>query len=322
MRPDPTIRSLAVLLTAVLVLVGCSTTPVSQTGAGMIVDTPDNNDNDDDKDEAGEVLSMVPHPSPPDVVGGGDVVSVEIAVSGGELPSVLVSSLRAQGGELVDTAEWVARYGSAGLPILTGPGVKVVAAEYRVDATAQGWQRSDGLQWLAVSNEPVDAVLGRFVAATHPDTVTATVSRTHTDPTAQCVEWVVANWTYTGCDYTDPALVNMIAVSATRQLDTPTLADSGGRFDPFAAVLFDELDAELRTASVTFGQPDPTGATWIVQLVATVDDPDHQLRALTDTLLTGWRAAHGELALFTSPTGATVAANPDGSITYRMAGSW
>ena len=55
--------------------------------------------------------------------------SVEVVVSGGALPTAVASAVTSNGGELVDTAEWDARYGLVGLPIVAGPGVRLVGAE-------------------------------------------------------------------------------------------------------------------------------------------------------------------------------------------------
>lgn len=224
---------------------------------------------------------------------------LEVAVSGGLLPSAVTSAITSKGGELADTASWDARYETFGLPRVAGPGVRLVAGEIEAVLVGEGWQRRDALQWLFM--DTTHASLGEFLdelaaAADINDWVVS--ERQETVSNGECIERVLTNaattttWKLSGCAY--PDFAGMFAVAVER---SGVFANAPSPVDPTVATVASSLDGEVTAVSVFFGPPASTGSAVTLMVSATVSFDaglaDAEATLTTGPLL-GWRVSPGE----------------------------
>lgn len=265
------------------------------------------------------------HPSRPATVSAraADTVVV-VPVSGGALPGEIVDAIRAGGGDLVDPAEWTARYGTTVLAELAGPDVRLAEATRRAERTGDAWNRVDEAAWLAVSRTALNDLLADLAAAARIDGPAERTARI--DNGGECVtdryppDPAGAAWSVQGCAY--PRYPQMIAVGITR---TGPDADPPTAVDPTIGPLVELLDGELDYVEVRLGPPGPDTAT--LHLSAYVALPAGlDVTTATDAVLAGplagWQVLRGDdSVLLSGPTGATWTLSA-GAAVFEWAGRW
>lgn len=220
-------------------------------------------------------------------------------VDGDPLPSEITSAIRAGGGELAATATWTARYGTGGLPEITGPQVLLAEATLTANAQPDGWHRTDERNWLFTdtSHGGRDQIITQLAtAAGLPATPTA--SSTDTVESAPCLQhtWTLAGevWRVNGCTY--PHYPGMLAVGIGHDHTTtdppPTVEPSCGQVATATAGRIDRVNVRL-------GHPAATGSTTTLRTSVHVtfnrhnDDPVAVLTAVAGPLA-GWQPNPGD----------------------------
>lgn len=293
-------RTLSLLAVALVAITGCSgddnTTTVASTDAESKTTTVVS-----DSLPAGSTSTPTPAESTvPDGVNPVELVAgagVSVPVSGGLLPDRVVTSLRANGGELANTASFDARYETWGLPRVTGASVQLVAAESIVDANNGAWRRRDGMQWLFmdVSHDGIGALMDEMAAAAAVADWPVEVVDTAVGG-GECVERTYTRdgieWLLQGCAY--PDFAGMYALGVTRS----GLFTAGPVIvDPSVAPMVDVLDGELTMVSVRFEHPASAGSvvTLTVQAVVTHQVPGAEaVDAVAEGPLQGWTRQPGD----------------------------
>ncbi len=236
----------------------------------------------------------------------GQVVSRpgEVWVESVELPAEVVDALLRGGGELASTGSWVNRFGVAGLPVLVGDGVRLVAAELDVRSEAGGWRERVGLQWLmqlgAVGSR--DAVLDDLARAAALDGAEPPVVSTTDGDGASCEERVFEpvepsgmQWRVHGCSY--PRYPGLVAVGV--EVERLGTEPDGRAVEPTATAVADALGGSVDAVSVEFGRPLTPGSTDSVTVEVTVVadggiyDPTLVSTELTAGALASWSATAG-----------------------------
>ncbi len=232
-------------------------------------------------------------------------------VSGGKLPQVVITGITSHGGELADTSSWDARFETYGLPRVTGPGVQLAGATIVVAAVdgADGWSRSDGLQWLFMdsSHDGIAAMLDEVARSVGVEswTLTADVS---IEQGANCVErdyWQATTstaWKLQGCDF--PSFAGMYSLGVTR---TGVFTAGPPVVDPSVAAVLAALGGQITQVSVNFDHPvtEQSVVTLTTSAIVAYTQPDE---AVIDTLvagpLQGWTQSQGDgSVLFTGGLG-------------------
>lgn len=255
---------------------------------------------------AAPTTTSSPPPVAVPVPRAGQVVSRpgEVWVESVELPAEVVDAYLRGGGELASTGSWVSRFGVAGLPVLVGDGVRLVAAELDVRREAGGWRERVGLQWLmqlgAVGSR--DAVLDDLARAAALDGAEPPVVATTAADGATCEERVFqpaepsgVRWRLHGCSY--PRYPGLIAVGL--EVERPSVEPDGGAVEPTATAVAGALGGSVDALSVEFGRPSVPGSTDSVTVEMTVVadggvyDPTLVSTELTAGALASWSATAG-----------------------------
>lgn len=245
---------------------------------------------------------------------------LRVDVSGGALPSPVIDGYRTNGGDLVDPAEWSARFGGSPLPRITGPGVVLVEAVDRVEQRDGEWFGTHETSWLAMVDRDRDAAIADLAAAAGLD---GTAERTHdTDQGADCVlDTYTASdvtWQVQGCNYEQFPRMVALGVSSSGHSSAPYEG-----LDATISTLVDVLAAEVTYTEVRLGAPGPDGSTLHLSAhLAT--DLDHAALAQLATAgpLRDWHVLVGEdSTLLSGPSGATWALS-DGVAVFSWAGRW
>lgn len=247
--------------------------------------------------------------------------AARVEVSGGDLPTQVLDGYAHNGGDLVSGEEWSGRFGSAGLPTVTGPGVTLAEAVQRVERRDGRWERTDEASWLAMSNDDRDTVLAAVAAATR---VTGSPQRTASlEQAADCVIDTYpasdgVEWTIQGCSY--ERFPRMLAVGVSR---TATTDEAPAVLDPTVTAIAAELDGTVTYSEVRFGAPGPDGSTlYLSTQVATNVDVAAASTAVTAGPLVGWQTFPGEGSLLLSgPSGGTWTLS-DRVAVFTWAGRW
>ncbi|HWL44562.1 MAG TPA: hypothetical protein VNQ73_16600 [Ilumatobacter sp.] len=324
MRPPDLLRSryrLAPWVAAAAVLAGCSNATDTPAATTTTAHTSPSIAGRGDAD-------LTPTATATNGRGDDAVLAVEpaariVTVSGGDLPAEITDAYRAGGGDLVDPAEWAARYGTAGLPELVGPGVRLVEATHRADHSPAGWARVDEAAWLAVATADRDELLAELAAAAGVD---GSADRTPgTDNGGDCAtdtyppDPVGVVWTVQGCSY--PRYPQMVAVGVTRRGPTSAPPEV---VDPTVGPLVELLDGQVGFVEVRLGAPGPDTATLHISVHVTrpAGTPTDAADALLGGPLAGWQVLRGEgSVLLSGPTGATWTL-ADGVAVFDWAGRW
>lgn len=247
-----------------------------------------------------------------------------VAVSGGDLPAEIVDAYTTAGGELIEPAEWAARYGTAGLPELTGPGVRLVEATRRAERSTHGWNRTDEAAWLAMATVDRDDLLAQL--ATAAGASGSPQRRSSVDNGADCVtdtygpDTAGVTWRVNACGY--PRYPQLVAVGVSR---TGPSSEPPGLVDPTITLLAELLDANPASVEVRLGPPGADRAT--LHLSAHLEFPAARtVTALVDAAaggpLAGWQVLRGDAsALLSGPTGATWTL-AEGVAVFDWAGRW
>ena len=320
MRADRVVRRRvrAIVLSAVL---GAATVPACSVEQPAMVGAS----------SAGPTTSPSPVAVP--VPRAGQVVSRpgEVWVESVELPAEVVDAYLRGGGELASTGSWVSRFGVAGLPVLVGDGVRLVAAELDVRREAGGWRERVGLQWLVqlgVAGSR-DAVLDDLARAAGLDGVEPPVVSTTDVDGASCEERVFepvepsgVRWRLHGCSY--PRYPGLIAVGV--EVERLGTEPDGGAVEPTATAVADALGGSVDAVSVEFGRPLTPGSTDSVTVEVTVladggiYDPTLVATELTAGTLAGWSATadSGSVRLI-GPAGGVWTVEPDRAV-FQISG--
>ncbi len=228
----------------------------------------------------------------------------EVWVDSVELPAEVVDAYLRGGGELASTSSWTDRFGAAGLPVLVGDGVRLVAAELDVRREAGGWRERVGLQWLAQLGAAGsrDAVLDDLAHAAALDGAEPPVVSTTDGDGASCEERVFqpvepsgVRWRFHGCSY--PCYPGLVAVGV--ELVRLGTEPDGGAVEPTATAVADTLSGSVDAVSAEFGRPSVPGSTdsVTVEMKVVADggvyDPTLVTTELTPWALAGWSATAG-----------------------------
>ncbi len=241
--------------------------------------------------------TLVAIPAP----GAGQVVSRagEVWVESVELPAEVVDAYLRGGGELASTSSWMDRFGVAGLPVLVGDGVRLVAGELDVRRGADGWREQVALQWLAQLGAAGsrDAVLDDLARASGLDGAEPPVVSTTDGDGASCEERVFepvepsgVRWRVHGCSY--PRYPGLVAVGV--ELERLGPEPDGGAVEPTATAVAAALGGSVDAVSAKFGRPPTPGLTDSVTVEVTVVaasgiyDPTLVAAELSARALDGW----------------------------------
>ncbi len=255
----------------------------------------------------------------------------EVRVESVELQAEVVDAYLRGGGELASTSSWMDRFGVAGLPVLVGDGVRLVAGELDVRRGADGWRERVGLQWLAQLGAAGsrDAVLDDLAHAAAADGAEPAVVSTTDGDGASCEERVFEpvepsgmQWRVHGCNY--PRYPGLVAVGV--ELVRLGTEPDGGAVEPTATAVAAALGGSVDAVSVQFGRPSTPGLTDSVTVEVTVVaapgiyDPTLVAAELTAGALDGWSttAISGGVRLI-GPTGGVWTIESDRAV-FRVSG--
>jgi hypothetical protein len=248
--------------------------------------------------------------------------AASIAVVGDPLPRNVTDAILAKGGELVDPGSWDSRYGTVGLPRITGTRVRLVEASIDARRMTNGWQRTDELQWLFedTSHNGLDDLLDNLAAAagiaswSHagaPKLVDGAdcATRTYTQP-GDSTEWRLQ-----GCAY--PKFPGMYAVGVGRD---GLFADGDPQnVEPTAQQVAAAVDGRIDAYTVTFGRPAATGSVSTLRTTVTVSYTG-DARATADNLvrgpLAGWQRFPGDASIMLSGSSGTSWVIGSGTATF------
>jgi hypothetical protein len=250
---------------------------------------------------AAPTASPLSTPAATSAPGAGQVVprAGEVRVESVELPAEVVDAYLRGGGELASTSSWMDRFGLAGLPVLVGDGVRLVAAELDVRRGADGWRERVGLQWLAQLGAAGsrDAVLDELAHAAGLDGAEPLVPATTAVDGASCEERVFqpvepsgVRWRVHGCSY--PRYPGLVAAGV--ELVRLGTEPDGGAVEPTATAVAAALGGSVDAVSMEFGRPPTPGSTDSVTVEVTVVagpgiyDPTLVAAELSAGALDGW----------------------------------
>ena len=237
-----------------------------------------------------------------------------VEVDSGPVPATVSEAIEAGGGVMSTTATWEALADLAGLPVVTGDGVKLVAATQTVAAIGAGFHRTDELQWL-FSDRAGKGVAGLLdEVAVAAGVITWPVSaQQSTVAGAACTERTYESgdvvWELSGCDY--ERYRPMVAIGVSRRGDFAT----GTAYSvPSVFALVDATGASVGSSSIEFVSEPRNGLNLFVdlELFPPAGSTADEMLSRARTALVGWKELGGEeSSLFTSLTeswavGATV----------------
>ncbi len=247
-----------------------------------------------------------------------------IEVGNGALPAEIVDAFVNAGGDLVRPDEWARRFGSpVGFPDLHGSSGRVVEALSRVEATEEGWHRTDEMSWLVLDDRDRDELLTDV--ATGLGAVGGWESTTSIDQGAHCTVAQLptiaeADWTIQGCRY--PRFTDLLALGVTRNVRT---TDRPAVLDTSIVAVATVLGGRTTFSEVRLGQPSADGSTLHLSAQVRFDVPidvDTASERLTAEALPGWQVLKGEESvLLSGPTGATWTVTSTVAV-FEWAGRW
>ena len=263
MRSPERRRAVALCLAfGAVITVGCTTqpdtaSPARSTPAGPAVESSTGRPTRDEP--AASTDTSAGAARPPSTLA--EAAPAAVKVTGGDLPPALVDGYHANGGDLIDPAEWTGRFGSASLPELTGPGVRLVEGLRRAELRDGHWTETEEAGWLAMSRADRDSVMSSLRAAADID---GEPSRsTSTDQGADCIidtyppDAAGVGWQVQGCSYDKFAGLLSLGISRTGPTDDPPQA----LIDPTLAPVAATIDGAVSFVEVRFGEPGQDGST-------------------------------------------------------------
>ena len=316
-------RAVALFLAVSAMFTGCATEADSSTDVqSSVTEAPSVSISTTAGDDDAPVTSTGRAAAQGSAATVGDGPQASVTVDGGDLPAALVNGYARSGGDLVDPAEWRARFGQSPLPELTGSGVRLVEGLLRMELVDGHWTRTDEAGWLAMTSDSRDAMLNTLRSAA--GIVGVASSATSTDQGAACVidtypaDNSGVSWRVQGCSYDKfPRLVSL-GVSRTGPTNDPP-----SPVDPTAVTVAETVGGSVTFVEVRFGEPAPDGST--LRLSTQLASPvgfDAAATAVADGPLAGWPTFPGEGSLLLSgPTGATWTLS-DGVAVFTWSGRW
>lgn len=247
-----------------------------------------------------------------------------IDVDDGALPPEIMDAFANAGGDLVLPDQWARRFGApAGFPELHGSSGRVVEALSRVEATDDGWRRTDELSWLVLDGRSRDELLADVAAGL--GAVGAWESTTTIDEGAHCAVAQLppisdADWTVQGCSY--PRFADLLALGVTRSVRSIARPDV---LDASVVAVAASLGGRTAFSEVRLAQPSTDGSTLRLSAQVRFDVPvdvDASIELLSTEALPGWQVLKGEgSVLLSGPTGATWTVTPTVAV-FEWAGRW
>ncbi len=251
-----------------------------------------------------------------------------IAVEGGPLPRAVIDGVSRQGGELVDSSVWDARFETYGLPHVVGDGVLLVEATVDATRATNGWRRADQLQWLFLdtSHNGIGSLLDQAAIA-------AGLSGWAVAETAEVVERAECTkriytapsglaspvWTLQGCAF--PTFAGMYSLGVGR--DGVFAGAHAPIVEPTAGQVAAALGGTVDEVHVAFGHPEATGSATTLRISVQVsfsDDVDAAVAALGGGPLVGWQQFPGDASVMLSGTGGASWVLSDGSARFSVEG--
>ena len=251
-----------------------------------------------------------------------------IVVDGGPLPRAVADAVSRRGGEIVDSSAWDARFETYGLPHVIGDGVVLVEAVVDAVRVANGWQRSDQLQWLFedATHDGIGSLLDQAAVA-------AGVSGWSVVETAEVVDgaectkriytapFALASpvWTLQGCAF--PTFAGMYSLGVGR--DGVFAGAVAPMVEPTAGQVAGALGGTVDEVHVAFGHPEATGSATTLRISVQVSfsaDVDAAVAALSGGPLVGWQQFPGDASMMLSGTGGASWVLSDGSARFSVEG--
>lgn len=293
MRPDAVV-ALAVLAAALAACSdGTSERATTTPGSSFSRDTA--------RIRLGAVTSLPPT-SPPSLVP--DSPPPVLVVTGGELPTDVVSAIRSEGGALVEPGVWAGRFGFSDLPAVEGPGVTLVEARRSGDRDSGAWRSVDEASWLVVDESDTAALLDGLARAAGLGGAGFAAS-TVEDRGAVCDQRfyeVDASWSLQACDY-QANYPDLFSLGVSRY---GTSSELSPVLDATVSDVLEVTDGEVVAWSVELDRPNTarhtlTFTTQITFPTTSVNDTGARLAAGP---FRGWARLGGDRSeMWTGPSG-------------------